>query len=168
MTDVSRETRLWQFHIPAPLEFRAKKTTGELYQAARWFNANHHLTPRKRNDLTQVWREAALVRARQLKLPKDVADRVFIEAIIHPDSKRYYDAQNLYPTAKAIVDGLVTGNGKIRGYGLLADDSNRHVVGPFCLPGKQRTVPGVTMRIHAIPRGTIYPDPYAPYTELEL
>jgi hypothetical protein len=65
---------------------------------------------------------------------------------------------NLYPTAKALVDGVVD-------YGFLADDNNAHVVGPVCLPGIKYTKPGVTLRIHSIPRGGLYPQPYRQYPD---
>jgi crossover junction endodeoxyribonuclease RusA len=162
------EPRLWQLHIPAPLEWRAHKGTGRMYLAAKWANANHHYTPLKRNRLTQEWREAAMNRAVVLGLPQNIADRVFVEAFIHMETGRSYDAQNLYPTAKACVDGLVTGKGRIKGYGLIPDDSNRHMVGPICLPGIKYERPGITLRIHTIPRDALYPNPYRPYIDASL
>lgn len=155
---------VYSFYIEAPLEWRPRKGTGKMVAAPKWINANHHnLSPFKRNDLTQEWREIAMVRARAAKLPQGLVDRVFIEAFIHPADNRSYDAQNLYPTAKAIVDGLVTGKGKITGYGMLPDDSNRHVVGPICLPGEPLQRPGVTIRVHALPAGALYPPTYTPF-----
>jgi crossover junction endodeoxyribonuclease RusA len=159
------ESRLWQFHVQAPLEWRARKGTGGMYQAAKWLNANEHLNKFKRNRLVQEWRQITMERAIQMGLPRDVADKVFIEAFVHMDSDRSYDAQNLYPTAKAMIDGLVLGKGKIKGYGLLPDDSNHHVVGPLCLPGLKYQRPGVTLRIHTIPREALYPHPYRPYID---
>lgn len=41
---------------------------------------------------------------------------------------------NFYPTAKAIVDGLVE-------YGLLPDDSNQYLEGPFLTAGKRVSSP---------------------------
>jgi crossover junction endodeoxyribonuclease RusA len=151
-------TRLWQFHVPAPLEWRARKGTGKMTQAAKWHNANHHLTPFKRNTLTQEWRELGEVRARQNRLPKGIVSRVFVEAFIHMDTDRFYDAMNLYPTAKALVDGIVD-------YGFVADDSNKYVVGPVCLPGIKYERPGVTLRIHSLPAGGLYPRNYQPYKD---
>jgi crossover junction endodeoxyribonuclease RusA len=147
---------LWQFHIPAPLEWKARKGTGKLYRSAKWHSANQHLTPFKRNTLTQEWRELGEVMARQNRLPKGIISRVFIEAFVHMDTDRSYDAMNLYPTAKALVDGVVD-------YGFLADDSNKYVVGPVCLPGIKHQSPGVTLRIHSLPDGGLYPESYIPY-----
>lgn len=50
--------------------------------------------------------------------------KVRIEVLVWKGHASHYDPQNLYPTAKAIVDGL-------RDAGVLVDDDHRHVVGPF-------------------------------------
>lgn len=60
---------------------------------------------------------------------------------MHKTNNRSYDAGNLAPTAKAIVDGLVTD------YGLLPDDSNEHVIGPDMRPGEKRKQAGITITI---------------------
>ena len=69
--------------------------------------------------------------------PEGVADilrdttgvaRVNITGLVIKERGGTYDAMNFYPTAKAVVDGLID-------YGLCVDDSNEYVQGPFLDPG---------------------------------
>lgn len=77
-----------------------------------------------RASLTRQWREAAAWQARRQRIPAVVAYPVRIVATVHLDTRpSRWDATNWLLTAKACVDGLVDA-------GVLADDSNRHVVGP--------------------------------------
>lgn len=50
--------------------------------------------------------------------------KVRITVAVWKGRASHYDPQNLYPTAKAIVDGL-------RDAGVLVDDDHRHVEGPY-------------------------------------
>ena len=112
---------------------------------ADWINANqrHHWAERAR--LTRAWRNAALIYARQARLPK--LERAHITATVHKTHRRTYDAHNLVLTAKACIDGLVTGKGRVRGYGLLPDDSNEHLTGPDMRAGDPRPEPCLVLTI---------------------
>lgn len=85
-----------------------------------WLNSNMRLHRMAAAKLTAQWRAAAKTAAQghgQLPAP------VNITAYIWKARAGRYDAGNLYPTAKACVDGIVDA-------GLLADDSNEYVIGP--------------------------------------
>jgi hypothetical protein len=63
---------------------------------------------------------------------------VHIIARCHATDARRRDVGNLYPSAKALVDGLVD-------YGLIPDDDDRHLIGPDMRRGAQvskRQYPG--------------------------
>lgn len=119
--------------------------TLEIPAPADWINANQRLHWATRADLTRAWRSAALIYARQARLPH--LERAHITATVHKANKRPYDAHNLVLTAKACIDGLVTGKGKIKGYGLLPDDSNEHLTGPDMRAGEPREVPALVLTI---------------------
>jgi len=114
------EGRMWTLVIPAPCE---------------WLTANRDrgrfgvVRPRK------MWRQASYTAALAAKLPKGL-DRVIFEVearFAGPPPVR--DRDNLRPTVKAVIDGLgparlITRNGRryySPGYGLIRDDSDRHV-----------------------------------------
>jgi len=97
-----------QLRIPAPDKF---------------LNSNQRLHWAARAKLVRSWRGAGLVYARRAKLPKGL-ERVHIRADIHKSGNRKYDASNMQPTLKALIDGIVVD------YGLCADDDNDHVEGP--------------------------------------
>lgn len=64
--------------------------------------------------------------------------------IIHKPTGRRYDPGNLYPVAKAIVDGIVLS-------GMLEDDDYTHVDGPHLHHGEpDKDHPGVTVIIRPI------------------
>ncbi|GAB2677569.1 hypothetical protein [Thalassiella azotivora] len=88
-----------------------------------FLTSNQRLHWRVRNARTQSWRAAAGWAARHARLPR--LQRAHIVATVHerPLSRRR-DVANVYPTVKAIVDGLVT---DLR---LLPDDSDAYLVGP--------------------------------------
>ena len=106
---------------------------------ADWLNANdtRHWAPKAR--LVKNWRNLAHLIARQAKAPKGL-HRVMIQAYIHKTNNRRYDAHNLMPTLKPIVDGLVD-------YGLIPDDHNTHLLGPIIEPGEKRDTPSITLVI---------------------
>ena len=116
--------------IPAPAEFITA-------------NQRHHWAERAR--LTRAWRNAALIYARQAHLPH--LQKAHIVATVHKTHRRPYDAHNLVLTAKACVDGLVTGKGRVKGYGLLPDDSNDHLIGPDMRAGEPRDTPCLVLTI---------------------
>jgi len=70
--------------------------------------------------MTKAWREAAALRAAGIP---QFTRQVHITAHIFKPRAGRYDTNNLAPTTKAIVDGLVDA-------GLLRDDSTEWVIGP--------------------------------------
>ena len=106
---------------------------------ADWLNANdtRHWAPRAK--LVKNWRNLAHLIARQANAPKNL-QRVMIRAEVHKTNNQRYDAHNLMPTLKPIVDGLVD-------YGLIPDDHNDHLLGPIIEPGEKRTRAGITLYI---------------------
>lgn len=110
-------------------------------QPAGWINANHRMHWAQKAKLTKAWREAGVVYARLAKLPKGL-ERVQIEAYVVKKTAREYDAHNLTLTAKALVDGLVD-------YGLVPDDTNKHVVGPDMREGG-KDLPGILVKITSL------------------
>jgi hypothetical protein len=82
---------------------------------------------RPKADLTKAWRGAAARHAKWSKAPKDL-DHAHIMVEVVKATKQAYDAHNLMPTAKAVIDGLVD-------YGLIPDDTNAHLAGPDLRPG---------------------------------
>jgi len=108
-----------------------------------WINSNERTHWAVRAEKTKAWRLVARNAAQNAKLPKGL-QRVHITCTVHKTNNRSYDAGNLAPTAKAIVDGLVTD------YGLLPDDSNEHVIGPDMRPGEKQDQPGITIKIKEV------------------
>ena len=98
----------WTLTIPAPCKFIN-------------LNARTHWAPKA--QMTKAWRNAAHVAARNAELPKGLQAVHVVAHIIKPTS-REYDVHNLMPTLKAAIDGLVTD------YGLIPDDTNKHLTGP--------------------------------------
>ena len=120
----------WQIEIPAPCD---------------WINSNHRTHRMEVAKRTRLWREAAMVAVRYetkaLGLLFDGA--VHITATVHKTRAGRWDAGNLYPTAKAIVDGLVEA-------GVLYDDSNEYVIGPVLRAGEKRDRACVVISIDVI------------------
>lgn len=110
---------------------------------AKWLNSNDRLHWSRRAKLTKAWRHAAHIYARQAQLPKGLS-RVRIDALVHKTTGNSFDAMNLYPTLKAVVDGLVD-------YGLVVDDNNDHVTGPFITDGGRQEKAMVVLTITEIP-----------------
>jgi len=100
------ETRTWQLTISAP---------------AKWLNANDRVDLRRQTPDRRAWRDAGRVYAMQAKLPR--LERAHLVAELRFADDRRRDVHNLYPSIKALVDGLID-------YGLLPDDNHRHLVGP--------------------------------------
>lgn len=74
-------------------------------------------------------------------LPKRIPKVQITAHIIKPTS-RAYDAHNLIPTVKAIIDGLVD-------YQLITDDTNKHLIGPDMREGGKGQA-GVRLEIKEI------------------
>lgn len=84
---------------------------------AQLLTANQRLHYQPRRERTAYWR----TRAAALVVPRFATARIVV-TFAFPDRRRR-DVANLYPTAKAIVDGLVDA-------GLLPDDNDQHLTGP--------------------------------------
>lgn len=101
-----------------------------------WINANQrdHFHDRRRR--TSAWREAANGAVRMAAFHEGIRSPAFttpvhIVCTVHKTRAGRWDAGNLYPTAKAIVDGLVDA-------GVIPDDSNEWVTGPDMRAGEKR------------------------------
>jgi len=106
--------RTWRLTITAP---------------AAWVNANARTHYHAKARLTRAWRKAALAAADERQLPQGLG-KVHILAVMRFADRRTRDAANYHPTLKAVVDGLVAD------YGLAADDSTAHVIGPDARVGE--------------------------------
>lgn len=114
----------WTLEIPAPADWI---TSNDLTKMNRY----------RRASLVKAWRAATVNYAVQARLPQGL-DRVKIAALARfwgrPPVR---DTMNLWPTFKAVVDGLgrtskrtVKGITHISpGYGLIPDDNNKHLIG---------------------------------------
>lgn len=96
----------WTVTIPAP---------------APWLSANQRRDLRRQTPDRRAWRDAGLVHAKRVHLPK--LRHVHLLAVLSFPINRNRDVHNFYPTLKALVDGLVD-------YGLVPDDSHHFLVGP--------------------------------------
>lgn len=83
-------------------------------------NANRRVHWRVRHERTKAIREAAYLIARGAVPP---LQRAHVVGEYRPPDRRRRDVHNLYPSAKAAVDGLVDA-------GVLPDDSDRYLIGP--------------------------------------
>lgn len=116
--------------VPAPLDRKGKPA---------FINANQRLHWAPKAEMTRNWRTMAKLAAQNSGLPKGL-DRVHIVAYVNKANKRPYDAHNLYPTAKAAIDGLVD-------HGLIVDDLNEHLEGPDLRQGDVHEQAGITLII---------------------
>lgn len=107
-------------------------------------NSNHRIHHHKRAGMTRVLRQRAHTLAEANNAPA-LLPRVEVNAHIIRPNNRKYDPGNLYPTAKAIVDGLVDA-------GLMEDDDWRHLEGPFMRHGGiNPDTPGIRLEIKELP-----------------
>ena len=95
---------------------------------ARYMSANDRPNRWTKAAQTKAWREAAYLSVTQAwggweSMPRKLACPVHITATVHIADKRRREVSNLFPTFKACIDGFVDA-------GVLADDSDAHVVGP--------------------------------------
>jgi hypothetical protein len=95
-------------------------TTIRIPAPADWINSNQRIHRMQTADLTKAWRTATWALCRNLG---PLNWPVTITAHVWKPRGGRYDPGNLYPTAKACVDGLVDA-------GLLPDDDHKHVIGP--------------------------------------
>lgn len=109
------------FFIPAP---------------AKFINANDRLHYAPKAKLTAAWREAGRTAATG---HKPMNPPVHITAHIQKQRGGRWDPNNLAPTTKAIVDGIVDA-------GILEDDSWKEVLGPDHRRG-EKGQPGIWITI---------------------
>ena len=103
-----------------------------------WINSNQRRHRMQVAQLTRLWRvTASTVAHREQSFS---ARPVHIVCTFHKTRAGRWDAGNLYPTAKAIVDGLVDA-------GVIPDDSNEWVLGPDMRAGEKRNRACVVVRI---------------------
>jgi len=121
-----------QLFIPAPLN---------RHRNPEWINSNDRDHWATRNRKTKKWRNTTHWLARAAKLPKNL-DHVTITGHVNKTNTAAYDAHNLMPTLKAIVDGLVD-------YGLIPDDHNKYLTGPDIRPGNRQEQAGITITFTA-------------------
>lgn len=121
----------YELFIKAPLDRKGR---------VAWINANsrHHWAVKA--EMTRDWRTMAKLVATNARLPKGL-QRAHVTVYVHKTNNRPYDVHNLYGTAKAAIDGLVTD------YGLLPDDSNAYLTGPDMRQGSKQDQAGITITI---------------------
>lgn len=108
------------------------------YLHKNWMlNANQRLHHRPKNDRTQAVKTIGKARHRHL----GKYGRAQLDIIISYPTRRGADVHNYMPTAKAYVDGLIDipdtpkGMKKQPARGIMADDSDAYLAGPFLHPG---------------------------------
>ena len=106
---------------------------------AKFLNSNQRIHRMQEADLTKTWRQAAKLASRTTQ---PLTPPVRIIAHIWKKRAGRYDPGNLYPTAKACVDGIVDA-------GLLADDDHTRVIGPDMRHGGTGN-PEIILEIHEI------------------
>lgn len=116
-------------------------------KATDWLNSNQHIPNHgHRNAIVQAWKTAGYVAARNGKLPALQQAHVWCYLVKNPGGGRW-DPGNWYPTAKAILDGMVQA-------GLLPDDDHKHLTGPDMRHGGvSRDNPGLRIVIEADKEG---------------
>ena len=112
-----------------------------------WINANERLHWAEKARRTRIWRYTArgAVLAQAKGATFDVP--VQITVTVHKARAGRWDATNLAPTGKALIDGLVDA-------GVIPDDSNEYVVGPDMRAGEKRDAACVVVTVRAINQPT--------------
>lgn len=109
--------------------------TIRVHQPAEWITANKTQHWAARARLIAHWRHAAYYAARQTRprIPTGL-ELVRLDVLSRWGRPPVRDMPNIEPTIKAIVDGAIgpsrrtkTGSTAL-GYGIVADDSDRHVI----------------------------------------
>lgn len=113
----------------------------EVVAPCEWINSNHRTHRMVEARRVKAWRDAAKDAA--IPEQQQFTGTMHVVATVHKTRAGRWDAGNLYPTAKAIVDGLVDA-------GVFIDDSNEYVIGPDMRAGEKRDVASVVIRIEAI------------------
>lgn len=109
------------------------------YVHKKWMmNMNQRLSPFPKNNMTQAVKDLGRMRHRLLGR----YTRAKLDIIISYPARFSADVHNYMPTAKAYVDGLIdiphTGKGvkKQPARGIMTDDSDAYLAGPFLHPGQ--------------------------------
>lgn len=106
MTDQLATARTWTIELPAGLTL---------------LNANERMHWAPKSAITREIRRTAWALAKQAGVP--ALKRAHVDVEYRPPDRRRRDVHNLYPSAKACVDGLVDA-------GVLPDDNDEHLTGP--------------------------------------
>jgi crossover junction endodeoxyribonuclease RusA len=121
----------------SPVGGTGRTWTVELPAGLPLLNANrrqHHFVKAR---LTKAIRDAAHIFALADRIPGLKRAHIVVE--YRPPDRRHRDVHNLYPSAKAAVDGLVDA-------GVLPDDSDEYLTGPDMRPGD--VTPGGQLVLH--------------------
>lgn len=95
-----------------------------------WINSNQRAHRMEVARRVKAWRNAAYLAAVNPMRGNGFQRPVRIVCTFHKTRNGRWDVGNLYPTAKAIVDGFVDA-------GVIPDDSNEWVTGPDMRPGEK-------------------------------
>lgn len=104
-----------------------------------WMNSNDRRHRMAQANLTKAWRAAGKAACVGL-VP--VSGKVHMTATIHKDRDGRWDPNNLWPTVKAIVDGMVEA-------GVLVDDDHKHLIGPDMRRG-EKGAPRIVLHMHQV------------------
>ena len=108
-----------------------------------FINANDRLHHHAKAKLTRAWRDQAHDHSAYHADHRVRYDRAHITVAIRFPTNHRRDVGNYYPTAKAIVDGLVDAQ-------LLPDDNDTHIIGPDLRRERPNGTPRVTVTIEEI------------------
>lgn len=116
--------------IPAPvLPAVKRRATGRIVQPSPWLNVNdHNMHPKARAKIVKLWREAGRL-AWEAHPARRQLEHAHVVVYVHRASNTRSDAGNFYPTAKAVMDGMVDA-------GMLPDDNDNYLTGPDMRRGK--------------------------------
>lgn len=96
----------------------------------------------RKASITESWRTAGWVYARRAKVPR--LERARIDVMFHFPTARRRDRSNLMATVKCLVDGITTA-------GVLEDDSDEYLEGPFIEIGPRSTTGRVEVEVLITP-----------------
>lgn len=108
---------------------------------SEWLNSNDRTHWAVRYRASQKLRVDATIIA--LANIKNKYQKIHVLAYTHKTHNRKYDAHNLMPTLKPIIDGIVKA-------GVIPDDTNDHLIGPDLRQGNKTLTPKITLHITAI------------------
>lgn len=134
-----------------PAEVLADSIRLDVHRA--WLlTSNQRLHRRQRDQRIIALRTRSQLAAapwrRRLAVPTPLEFKVRCEVWVAWPNRRRRDAHNLGPTFKACIDGMVRA-------GLLADDDDRHLVGPDPRVLEQRCPPEFACSLYFLFHGTI-------------